>query len=848
MPDAEREEALRAATDATDEQLRQKVLRQFQVATDDDIRIKIKSQIELRSNVPQFLHHRDNVISFRSGSLRKAADRLTELWLIRDLVENSLPTVMAARNRVAAKYAAQDPVDVYTGIEGEDADEELLIDLWLLEQPDARRVDALGAIVNFFADEDGDGEIDIPLSEQPAALETQFRGLLYLSLRNANETRDFVFQGLIQPLDVSPAPGQSFLTLWQDAVSGLSQSDLDDALQAALTATEETVEGESDTTADSIELRLREWLGQVDALPDYLADRDAINSADIPNAERRLIDLWTNYGRNSSLGDQAALDEAVAESTTEAQFINKAIESLGDDHVYLSSLIEIEASVVPSYKLPTSPDYDSVRTQLRNQIEEEVRDDLFARVSEKLSDSPVGDTIELRPATTPSPVPADNGQFDIEALFAKLSFKLISIQHIRLDASAANDVITIDDLSATTLESMEINLGGKFISDGTSNRADADPNTITVSAQSDEVTDVVTLRGADSPGESGADRFIVTSSDQSVFGPVNPNETSWTVTQFGGVEFKIRQGSFDSDTGAPLDHLLIETFSGDDIVDAQGVVEPMFEFRIESGPGQDRLTGTPFAETIDSGPGDDTVTGGPGIDQFIDEQGTDILREFRDADVELIESRNDDFELESLSFRVSLAPERIGLDPAVPDRRVPFDELESLRDQGASTDSLADDVPIFESIELFGGDYNNRFVLQGWTGGGILDGRNSGDFYDITVTPAGSGTSFLNLDDTGTAGIDELVYRGDDRDNTIQLDTVCLATESPECVTANASELNRWQGYGDMVTDWSLFTLPTPRPISNRPTWITTTSCWKSMSGHLRPRHVFKQSTIRQSN
>ncbi|MDH4109610.1 MAG: hypothetical protein OEW35_14975, partial [Gammaproteobacteria bacterium] len=73
-----------------------------------------------------------------------------------------------------------------------------------------------------------------------------------------------------------------------------------------------------------------------------------------------------------------------------------------------------------------------------------------------------------------------------------------------------------------------------------------------------------------------------------------------------------------------------------------------------------------------------------------------------------------------------------------------------------------------DTITLFDGDGDNA----GLNAKLVIDGGQDGDQYIVTVAGAIAGSSFVNLKDTGTAGIDELTYKGSSGPDLIQLDTV----------------------------------------------------------------------------
>ena len=821
------------------------------------------------------------------AQLRRAADRITELWLIRDLVDNgALSQVMAAYASVSAKYTdLETPVELDpTG----DPNETLLVDLWLGDNDQANRNTALEEMVRFV--EDGDNtielrfrerlfrslrdsglagfvqygsvvipqdprvEFDQALSEIDAAYQRlvgKYQGVdrplettdlvdpdetLLIDLWSfgnqqtdplalLNELVDYDESSQIPILDAlrvklqtklrnSSRPvetiGSALLStdgfgvrrvdhlLWLDILRALDQTDLESAFSAALASTDETIDGEETPTPsveepNTVDGRVEQWLGDAKFAIEYQADLQAIRDADLETSARQLVDMW--------LGWDVTDDESVRASALAAALASDDIalkdeleRSLGDDNQFFVESQNIESLIIKDYtdKLSPSvvagdnelgsPAYKSVKRALRVQIEQDYREELFQQIREDLSKAPAGDSILFRPANGNSDIPGETDLKDIYVEFADLQFNLRSIQAIRLDASIGGDSIIIEDLSGTTLEEMEINLGGEFVSSGTSNRNDPIPEVITFSSEPDDQPDFVTFFGSE-----GNDHFLVTSSNQAPLGPIIPKQTWWKVQQVGGVEYTLRQptlldsqfkDSLTISTGTSVIVDRKETFpgQGNDTVDAHAVVEPMFIFTINGGTGEDRLIGTPYSDLLISGVGDDTVTGGPGEDTFDDNGGFDTLWEERDAN----------FVLSDTNVEIALDRPRPTLD--FPDRRQPFAEPESLVDEDTQ-------VRIFEAVVLIGGDHSNTFTLNEWTGGGILDGANSGDIYDLTVAQSGSGENFLDLRDQGTSGIDQLIYKGSNAivdpadptryidgtgDDLIQLDTVYVAALDPD--------------------------------------------------------------------
>ena len=74
-----------------------------------------------------------------------------------------------------------------------------------------------------------------------------------------------------------------------------------------------------------------------------------------------------------------------------------------------------------------------------------------------------------------------------------------------------------------------------------------------------------------------------------------------------------------------------------------------------------------------------------------------------------------------------------------------------------------------------------------------IDGGNDADLYEITAASQIAGISFIDLNDTGTSGIDELLYLGTTGNDLLQLDTVYDRSQDQDLEFTN----DRWLPYGD---------------------------------------------------
>ncbi|MCS7468642.1 beta-propeller fold lactonase family protein [Stieleria sp. ICT_E10.1] len=245
--------------------------------------------------------------------------------------------------------------------------------------------------------------------------------------------------------------------------------------------------------------------------------------------------------------------------------------------------------------------------------------------------------------------------------------------------------------------------------------------------------DADTLRLLGTPGE---DSITVRSDDETISGSIE-----------NSIQFSISNGGVERG-----DRLIIETFAGDDKIDAGDISASLIELSVSAGDGQDVLIGTPFVDTLDGGLGDDLYTGGRGVDVFLDAGGANTLAESRDAN----------FTLSDASLTIAeLAPSVAG----ETQRSVVLEETEPMA--------------IFSSVSLFG--FNlvsgneptdvNRFVVDGFSGDATFDGGIGSDIYEISlnVTVAGASDSILRIEDTGASGLDALTVVGTHDDDVLRL-------------------------------------------------------------------------------
>ena len=173
---------------------------------------------------------------------------------------------------------------------------------------------------------------------------------------------------------------------------------------------------------------------------------------------------------------------------------------------------------------------------------------------------------------------------------------------------------------------------------------------------------------------------------------------------------------------------------------------------LKGGTGNDRLVGTPFADTLNSGTGSDTVTGGEGVDSFFDDSpigDTDRLIEQRD-----------------LNF--SLSDEQL----AITGTKLSDDIPPIIESVNETETSDGNNIHVFEEFELFGGSKPNAFAINEFTKSAFLDGTESSDLYVVTLSGAFDGESNVHVVDSGTGSndADAIEIRGSSQADALHLD------------------------------------------------------------------------------
>ena len=122
-------------------------------------------------------------------------------------------------------------------------------------------------------------------------------------------------------------------------------------------------------------------------------------------------------------------------------------------------------------------------------------------------------------------------------------------------------------------------------------------------------------------------------------------------------------------------------------------------------------------------------------------------------------------------------------------------------DTGPGKDTVKVETYAGETLIKTGDDGDKITVFDGTgdnaTAGARLtiNGGDGGDLYDITAAPSLQGISFINLQDDGGSGDDQLTFRGSSGNDMLQLDTIYDASKDPE----REFNSDRWTGddYGN---------------------------------------------------
>jgi Ca2+-binding RTX toxin-like protein len=159
------------------------------------------------------------------------------------------------------------------------------------------------------------------------------------------------------------------------------------------------------------------------------------------------------------------------------------------------------------------------------------------------------------------------------------------VEKVLFTARGGADLITVNDLSATDVREVKLDLSA--IPDVVGGDGAAD----TVIVDGTTANDVVTLNGS--------------------AGNVSATGLSSTVTILG--------------SEVANDQILVRTFGGDDVVNASGLAAGLITLTADGGDDDDNLIGSGGNDTLLGGPGDDVLIGGPGVDVLDGGPGANVI-------------------------------------------------------------------------------------------------------------------------------------------------------------------------------------------------------------------------------
>jgi Ca2+-binding RTX toxin-like protein len=159
------------------------------------------------------------------------------------------------------------------------------------------------------------------------------------------------------------------------------------------------------------------------------------------------------------------------------------------------------------------------------------------------------------------------------------------LEQVDFRAFGGADTITINDLTGTDIQQINLNLG------------------VLGTAGGDGQIDTINVNGS-----AGNDVVRVANQEQTV-----------TVT---GLTATVTIARAD----ANLDRLMVFGAAGDDRIDASELASNLIQLTIDGGAGDDMLIGSSSNDTLVGGDGNDTVIGGAGADNVSGSNGRDAFR------------------------------------------------------------------------------------------------------------------------------------------------------------------------------------------------------------------------------
>ena len=177
---------------------------------------------------------------------------------------------------------------------------------------------------------------------------------------------------------------------------------------------------------------------------------------------------------------------------------------------------------------------------------------------------------------------ANGGRLRFTRDVANIVMDTDNVERVIFNALGGADLVTVNDLAATDVDRVDVNLAASGGGDG--------------------AADQVTVNGT-----AGNDVVEVTGGA----GSATVGGLAALVNVTGGE--------------AANDRLLVKALAGDDVVDATGVAAGAIALTLDGAEGNDILLGGAGDDTLVGGPGDDVLHGGPGLDVLDGGPGSNVL-------------------------------------------------------------------------------------------------------------------------------------------------------------------------------------------------------------------------------
>ena len=175
-------------------------------------------------------------------------------------------------------------------------------------------------------------------------------------------------------------------------------------------------------------------------------------------------------------------------------------------------------------------------------------------------------------------ISANGGHARLSRDIASITMDLDNVETVDVNAKGGADTITVNDLSKTDVNKVNIDLGG----------ADGASDTVVINAT------------------NGDDAITITNNNG--------------VVTVSGLGEDITISNFEANN----DRIVINGLGGDDVITASGLGTAML-FTANGGDGDDVLIGSAGNDTLTGGAGDDVLIGGPGIDILDGGPGNNIV-------------------------------------------------------------------------------------------------------------------------------------------------------------------------------------------------------------------------------